>query len=91
MAGLLPDDVRLNLKRGYQAADLGYRILNHTHEMDGALAALHSNPQAVEILDLPRMVSIYQALKKEVNLQSTQDSGTILLRGMMVGLFLLVS
>ena len=89
--GLLPDEVRLNRKRGHQAADLGYRILNHTNEMDETLAALPSSPQAVEVLDLPRMAVVFQALQKEVNLQSTRDSGTILLRGLMVGLFLLKS
>ena len=91
MVGLLPDEVRLNQKRGRQAADVGYHIIRHAGEMDDVLSELRKSHRAATVLDLPRMTTVFQNLQEEVNLQSTRDSGTILLRGIMVGLFLLHS
>ena len=89
MKGLLPDEVRLNTRRGLQAADLGHRILADLPQMQAMLARLEGSALARELLDLPRMDRVLAALQKEVNVKTTQECGTILTRGMMAGMFLL--
>ena len=89
MAGLLPDAVRLNRRRGLQAADLGYRVLDTLPEVQSMMARLEHSELAREVLDLAKMNSVLQALQREVNATTTGQCVTILLRGMMVGMFLL--
>lgn len=87
--GLLPDEVRLNTRRGRQAADLGHRLLAELPRVQAMLAQLEGSELAREVLDLPKMNGVLQALQKEVNKTATEQSMTILTRGLMVGLFLL--
>lgn len=89
MKGLLPDEVRLNTRRGLQAADLGYRLLAELPQVQAMLARLEQCELAREVLDLPKMNGVLQALQKEVNATTTQQCITILTRGMMAGRFLL--
>jgi asparagine synthase (glutamine-hydrolysing) len=88
MKGLLPDEVRLNTRRGVQAADLGHRILAELPQTQAMLARLERSALARQVLDLPRMNRVLHALQKEVSVRTTQECGTILTRGMMVGMFL---
>ncbi len=89
MKGLLPDEVRLNTRRGLQAADLGHRVLADLPQMQAMLARLERSELARQVLDLPKMNRVLQSLQKEVNVKTTEECGTILTRGMMVGMFLL--
>jgi asparagine synthase (glutamine-hydrolysing) len=89
MKGLLPDEVRLNTRRGLQAADLGHRILADLPQMQAMLARLEGSELARQVLDLPRMNRVLGALQKEVSVKTTEECVTILTRGMMVGMFLL--
>jgi asparagine synthase (glutamine-hydrolysing) len=89
MKGLLPDEVRLNTRRGLQAADLGHRIIATLPEMQAMMARLEQSALAREVLDLPKMKRVLQALQKEVNATITDQCVTILTRGMMAGMFLL--
>lgn len=89
MDGYLPDTVRLNTRRGIQAADLGFRLVQHHAEMDDALRSLQASPRARAALDLARMQTIWHALQTRVNAETTAPVGTILLRGVMTGFFLL--
>lgn len=91
MQGYLPDAVRLNTRRGLQAADLGYRLVRQRAEMDDALRDLRASPRACELLGLEQMQNVWRALQARVDAQTTAQSGTILLRGVMAGLFLLTS
>lgn len=88
MAGLLPDSVRLNQKRGRQAADLGQRLCQISAEVDQALDQV-AQSEAARYLNLPNMRATWQAIQAERNLASTQKAVTILLRGLNAGLFLL--
>ncbi len=89
MKGLLPDEVRLNTRYGQQAADLGHRIIATLPEMQAMMARLEQSALAREVLDLPKMKRVLQALQKEVNATTTEQCMTILTRGMMAGMFLL--
>jgi asparagine synthase (glutamine-hydrolysing) len=89
MKGLLPDEVRLNTRRGMQAADLGHRLLAERPQVQAVLAQLGESKLAREVLDLPKMNRVWQALQQQVNARTTEESMTILTRGMMAGMFLL--
>jgi len=88
MAGLLPDEVRLNRRRGWQAADLGERLLRTAPEMDEALAGLAACRRVTRCLDVERMRAAWTNLQAEVNIETTHRAVTILLRGLMAGMFL---
>lgn len=89
MQGYLPDEVRLNTRRGLQAADLGQRVLNHQNEIEAALTDLARHDLARQVLDLPHMASVLASMQRGLTLSNTVECGTILMRGLMVGLFLL--
>jgi asparagine synthase (glutamine-hydrolysing) len=88
MQGLLPDEVRLNRRRGMQAADLGYRLLASAAEVESTFAELDRSELAHRYLDLQRMRGVWQLLQRGVDYISTHDAVTILTRGLMAGLHL---
>jgi len=88
-AGLLPDQVRLNRRRGLQAADLGRRVRDWAPEIEEALERLTGHTLAAAVLDLPKMRRVLQSMQTKATQENTSDAGTILLRGLGVGLFLL--
>jgi len=88
MAELLPDEVRLNRRRGLQAADLGHRLLRTAPEMEAALAELAASERVTRYLDVDRMRTVWADLQTRVDAQTTHRAVTILLRGLMAGLFL---
>lgn len=87
MAGLLPDLVRLNPLRGRQSADLAVRLQRSAAEVGAALAEVSSGP-AVEYLDVPTMRRAWVAVRAQPDPLSTHRAGSILLRGLMAGLWL---
>ena len=89
MKGFLPEEVRLNTRRGSQAADLGRRFLAESAEVELTLAQLERSALAREVLDLGKMKGVLHALEREVDVQTTGSCGAILARGLMAGLFLL--
>ena len=84
----MPDDVRLNPRRGRQAADLSQRLVQSAAEVDAALGELQASPLASEHLSLERMGEVWQSLQSEVNSGNAQLAVTILTRGIMAGLYL---
>jgi len=56
--------------------------------MQECLASLDAHPVAREFLDLPRLRDCLQDLVVKVDPVTTSKAGTILLRGLGVGLFL---
>ena len=88
MDGLLPPEVQWNTVRGRQAADVALRLLNYRDEMETALSGLESAPIVAEYLDLTVLRSAWQALQAKVTPQTAQQATTLLLRGVMAGLFL---
>lgn len=88
MRGLLAEEVRLNTRKGLQAADIGMRVRNSRGEIAEALAKLKTSPLAREVLDLGRMSGVLAALDRAVDRQAREGCVTILLRGLQTGLFL---
>ncbi len=89
MQGYLPDAVRLNTGRGLQAADLGQRVLENSNEFEAVLADLEQHDLARQVLDLPRITNVLASMQTGLNAQNTYECSTILMRGVMAGLFLL--
>jgi asparagine synthase (glutamine-hydrolysing) len=89
MEGYLPDVVRLNTRRGLQAADLGYRLTQHRSEMEESLTALRASPLARSLLDLEKLQTVWTTVQARLDFETTIQSQTILTRGVMTGLFLL--
>jgi len=72
-----------------QAADLGQRMLATLPEVQGLMARLEQSELAREVLDLAKMNRVLQALQKQINTETTRQCDTILMRGLMAGMFLL--
>jgi asparagine synthase (glutamine-hydrolysing) len=89
LTGILPPEVLWNTRRGLQAADIGQRILHSQAEIVDALTQLERSALARHYLELPLMWKVFHSLQTRVDRQTTTESGTILLRGLMAGLFLL--
>jgi asparagine synthase (glutamine-hydrolysing) len=89
MAGHLPNEVRWNKRRGIQGADTGQRVVDHRDEIDSTLARLDRSELARHYLDLPRMRSVFDSVQQGIEYDNNHQSGSILLRGLMVGMFLL--
>lgn len=87
MAGLLPEEVRLNRQRGHQSADLAGRLLASADEVAAALAQVDS-PPANAYVDVDKMRRAWADVQAEATTFTTHRAGTILLRGMLAGLFL---
>jgi len=88
LEGLLPPTVLDNPRRGVQAADLGWRLRDCWQEVDAALDKLEKSPTANNCLTIERMKNILYQLRTRIDQPITWQCGTILLRGLMVGLFL---
>jgi asparagine synthase (glutamine-hydrolysing) len=89
MTGILPDSVLNNLQRGLQATDIGRRVMENAPGIKAALQCLESESRlAKEFLDLKKMQDVLSNLQYEVNLENSTQARTILLRGLMTGLFL---
>jgi asparagine synthase (glutamine-hydrolysing) len=89
MAGYLPKKVLWNRNKGIQAADIAQRIVEHRGEIGLALTKLERSELACHYLDLPRMRTIYEAVQHKIDVDSFRQSTLVLLRGLMVGQFLL--
>lgn len=89
MRGLLPDDVRLQTRRGLQAADLIARVRATVPLVQDQLAALERHPLALEYLDLPRMRQVLDRVQRADDERTRRAAATVLLRGIGVGVFLL--
>jgi hypothetical protein len=79
----------LNTRRGLQAADLGGRVLENRAEVEITLDRLNQHPLARQVLDLPGMGDVMASLGRGLTPENITDCRTILLRGLMTGLFLL--
>lgn len=86
MKGLLPDPVRLNTLRGRQSGDLVPRLRSSAPEVEATLEALSLGP-AAEYFDFMRLKQIWQQIQAEDSVASHQKAVTVLMRGIMMGLF----
>lgn len=88
LPGCLPDDVLGAPRKGLQAADIGHRVLAERERIMDALGRLEAHPLASAWLDVPKMRAVLAGLERGINPESTAQTGSILLRGLGVGLFL---
>jgi len=86
--GRLPGAVLQGHQKGLQAADIGHRVLRERSAMQECLDTLDAHPAARELLDIPRMQTCLKNLVAKVDPETSQNAGTILLRGLGVGMFL---
>ena len=87
--GMLPPEVLWNTNRGRQAADIGQRVVKFQKTGKAILDELSNSALCNEILDIKRMNYILNDLTKEINSKNNNEAGTVLLRGITAGLFLL--
>jgi asparagine synthase (glutamine-hydrolysing) len=86
MKGYLPDEVRLNSRFGRQAADRVLRLRACATEVEAALTELAQGP-AASYVDVANMCQVWEKIQKEFTPETFVQSGTIILRGIMAGLF----
>ncbi|MCC6545288.1 MAG: asparagine synthetase B [Nitrospirae bacterium] len=86
MKGRLPDEVRLNRRRGRQAGDLVPRLRACAAEVETALDELAQGP-AADYLDVPYMFEVWRMIQTQDTPEAFRKAGTVLTRGIMAGLF----
>lgn len=86
--GRLPDPVLDGRRKGLQSADLGHRILKQLPAVQHCLDAIDRSPAARDMLDVPRMRKCLEDLTIKVDPPNSAAAGSILARGLGVGLFL---
>jgi asparagine synthase (glutamine-hydrolysing) len=86
MKSRLPDLVRLNQKRGLQAADICVRLRADAEMMEACLDEVAAGP-ACDYLDLDRLRESWRVVRQEDDRVGFREAGVVLLRSIMVGLF----
>jgi asparagine synthase (glutamine-hydrolysing) len=87
LKGILPPLVLTNPRYGFQAADIGWRVRESLQEISQALDQVENSASARQYLDVTKMRAIVASLKTGVTQRNTYQTHTILLRGLMAGLF----
>lgn len=87
MAGLLPDEVRWNRRRGRQSADAAFRLRTHADEMDRALEQITASRAASSYLAIDALRVQWAAIRAEPRALALGEVNT-LMRGVAAGLWL---
>jgi len=88
MNGILPPEVHMNTRRGKQAADFACRLLATPAETNAELNRLESSAKARYYLDLDAMRRAWTELQSEQTPRTARLAESLLIRGIMTGLFL---
>jgi asparagine synthase (glutamine-hydrolysing) len=86
MRGLVPDQIRLNRRKGLQAADLVARLQRSGDEVEEALAEVAGGP-AADYVDIAYMRECWTAIRRDDNRDTHRLAVSVLTRGIMGGLF----
>ena len=86
MAGVIPDEVRLNQKRGRQAADLPVRLRLVASEVEDAISQIEAGSGA-QYVSPERLRSAWKLIQTQDSPQAYDLSVKNLTRGLMVGIF----
>ena len=89
MAGQMPESVLWNQRRGQQSADIVHRVLAEQAEIDDVLHRLEASALARQYLHLSSMRDVFGRLSYRADAAATLNTNAVLLRGLMIGLFLL--
>jgi asparagine synthase (glutamine-hydrolysing) len=85
---ILPDAVRLNPRRGLQAADIVDRLRRYRAEMADAFAEIEASPLAQRCIDLPYCRQIATAIDGPPDPFVERTVRAVLMPALGVGLFL---
>ncbi len=88
-AGVIPEKIRWNVVRGKQAADIGLRLMDYRQEMEDAMGLLEASTAASSYMDIGILRKVWKDLLKEVTPDTNRRAASILLRGVMAGLFII--
>lgn len=89
MRGILPDEVRLNTRRGQQASDIVPRVRQFGEQAENAVAYIDASSLAGDLLNITHMRQILHRIRKgETGLEIMRDCSRVLLPGLSAGLFL---
>jgi len=86
MAGLLPPKVCFNTQIGSQAADIGHRLIHSGDDLEQLFAKINGS-EAINYIDLAKLKDVWAQLHKGITLQNTQQTVSVLLRGLNAGMF----
>jgi asparagine synthase (glutamine-hydrolysing) len=86
--GRLPEPVLDGRRKGLQSADLGHRVLKQLPVVKQCLDTIDRSPAARDMLDVTRMRKCLEDLTIKVDPANSAAAGSILARGLGVGLFL---
>jgi asparagine synthase (glutamine-hydrolysing) len=89
LGGILPEEMRWNVIRGKQAADVGRRLLDYRDEMEEELKLLESHAAVAVYLDCRALRKAWQSLSAEITPRTNQQAASLLLRGIMAGHFVM--
>ena len=84
----MPESVINSRCKGLQAADAGHRIVGEIHQFRECLDSLDALPEVRDILDIPLLRRCLEDLTVKIDPDTTATAGSILLRGLGVGLFI---
>ncbi len=85
----MPKEILWNTNRGRQAADISFRVRDEYKRVKHILEVLKKSPSGNEILDIAKMEAVLERTQTELSTKIQRDTGSVLLRGLMAGLFLL--
>jgi hypothetical protein len=80
--------VRCQRRRGLQAGDLAVRLRRDATAVEAGLAAVERSDQARALVDAGKVRDCWQTVQRCDGVSSLRGSGSIILRGLMAGLFL---
>ncbi len=86
MKDRLPDDVRLNRKRGQQAADIIPRLRDCAAEVEEALSEIEQGPGRLYV-DVTNMRQVWNTIKISETMEAAFKVQSVLTRGIMAGLW----
>jgi len=84
----MPNQVVFAQDRGLQSADLGHRVVRERLTFEDCIRSLEQVPEAREMLDFPLLRRCLAEVVAKVDPETTARAGSILVRGIGVGLFL---
>lgn len=88
MKGRLPPEIQWNTQRGKQAADIAFRLIDHSDEMNTVLDHLDISPTAARYLNVDIVRQAWDSVRSHPAKIASNQAEALLLRGVMTGLFL---
>ncbi len=89
MQGILPDEIRLNRRRGRQGSDIVPRVRHFSQQAEQALTYIEASGLARELLNVQLLGQILRSIcQGETGIEIMNECTRVLLPGLSAGLFL---